>query len=1190
MRHSVNIMFGKQTADCLLALNKYVLRMGSKEIDNYYRSYMFSIEDTSVDIMRVECVDDEYKLVQKEKWRDEDIVGAFPRFVQDVHRQMITIHNRGDYANIHLCLYVPLVEDIKKICSYITAIEKGGFNYVDIDVICLAGDICKNVFSDYDIKSDLLDLQKQTGDSLKVLAEYRRNHPILQHLVVIQDYQNGGAALSLQLNSLTRLLGELALMMIENYMSVFGNVRSEADFQTLGLSMLQLDKFYLKEYMLRRTLQCVAEREKIRINKVDINSASKRATDLLNPWLKLLSQTYRKVIKVSLDRRETEADIVAKTDAYLQEQFGKMREQLESYITDDELSLPEKKAILSAILGQDDELFVNDLYDENVLSIGDLERESIEEFVSTNNYILSHEDRIYDALLSDNAAQAYFPIDEMRKNRIKLRRTIGYIRELEKEQVRLKEQMHLQEHSTDSFIENGEFTIGERKFKLLPHVDEVPLQEQYTPHATTATSVDLSGMMPKVKDQGAQGACLAFSLTSVFEYLYKRKTGEKIDLSEQFLYYNARLKAGQTEQDCGSVLNFAVESLSEYGLCTEQKWQYGLSETAYNIRPSEDAYTDAKERLVADAKNVALNIDAIRSALSDGYPVVFSTKLYDSFGKGHLGFVSMPSTEEREQADETINRNHAMVICGYNDEAHAFKVRNSWGTSFGIGGYVMMPYAYITDSSLTNYAAILTDIKLAETITEKVIQRPQQPPIPHLEFDKNDAETQYGINRILLDEARIELRELEQKDMSYSTYCLNMKQKLKNPNIRQQMRKSAYECYRTDIEEKQQAINKLINDKSDEMSAFERHEHRTFIKYGLVAVLMAVFFIVTAVLDHKYTERSKEYKKIVEKCEKNSSNGLPINSVIDPSSKKNVEITVSEIKVKIEYYSLLCRVLGWCHRWWLALLCYSLTGIVFLIFFIKYKRAKRELIEMYDEKIGSASIEKGALEKNMNELGIKFHLAGSMLTYFFNMNDALETKSRILTSFMLNVRSLTAENDDKLNSMSPDVQPPFIPVLKNDDLDKFFANKGDDITKDTHLYKFFEGYTVDEEAFSSFRKLLEKHVDEITEQLLNDFSIYKYMSRKQQYLYLTGSKMQITDYLVELDEKSEVFMLCNNTIAINPSKTLFVHIDANEDFVWQNTYRRAFSIPPVCINIESRFKIILLRLLDMNMKQIEWYN
>lgn len=1151
MRHSVNIFWGKNASECLLALHKYMLRSGEERVNNFFRSYLFVVEDNDAHFEHVIQGDDgDFKLEVDYQFAISAIGAELPKFVQNIHRQMINIHNRGDYANLHLCLYVPLLEDIKPVMSFISTIENGGFNYVDIDVVCLAGDLCHAISSEYDTDKNLLKLQKQTGDGLKQLVDFKKNQPKFQHLLAIQDYQNGGAALSLGLASLTRILGEFSLMMIEDYTSVFGNIRSESDFQTMGLSMLQLDRYYFLEYLMRKTLMHIAQCEKISITEVDINKASKQADDLLRPWTNLLSDVYRNEVKSALDRHETENEVVAKIDSLLLEKFSKMCKDLESYMTDESISLPEKKAILSAILGQDDPLFVNDIYDDELLSFNDLEREAIEQFVSTNNFILSHEDRVSEALLSENGEEAYYPISEMRKNRITLRRTVGYIRELEKEQKQLEQQMDLQEHANDCFIGEGVFTIGEHKYKLLPQVDDVPLKEQYTPHPTQTPSVDLSNQMPRVKDQGQQGTCLAFSLTSIFEYMYKKMTQQQIDLSEQFLYYIAREKAGDTDKDEGSCLNYAVEALAEKGLCTEEKWAYNTLETAYDIRPSDEAYQEALDRKLAEAKNVALDVDAIRSALSDGYPVVISARLYDSFGEARSGYVPMPSDEERQAADSKENRNHAMVIVGYNDEIHAFKVRNSWGENFGLGGYVLMPYAYITDTSLTNYAAILTEIRLAQTITEKyIVQQPGKESItniPRLEFDRSDSKTQYGINKILIDDAKALQRKLEQIDATLSLYCLHLKQKLKNPNVRQALRKSADECYTADIEAKETEINSTIQQKSNELDSLESQGRRKYILYGLMALLLAIAFIIIAVVRSKLMEDA-------------------------------------------ELHTLSIAILSQFLSWKVIIGSYLTLGVAFLIFYTRYRKNYKEIVESYDDTIDQLTKEKGELAKAQNELGIKCHLAGSMLTQFFVIHDQLETKSKILESFLLNIRKLVDENEEILKKMSPNVQPPFIPMLKNEELDAFFVKKAIEFAGKLHLYNFFEGYSISSEAFADFRAELKKQMNLIIEEILKDFSMYKYISGKEKFTYLLTEERQITDYLEEMDEKSEVFMLCNDTKALNPSKAIYLHTEPDEAVVWQNTYGRAFSTRPVCVNIASRFKIILIRLLDMNLSQIEWY-
>ena len=42
------------------------------------------------------------------------------------------------------------------------------------------------------------------------------------------------------------------------------------------------------------------------------------------------------------------------------------------------------------------------------------------------------------------------------------------------------------------------------------------------------------------------------------------------------------------------------------------------------------------------------------------------------------------------------------MAVGYDDSTREFIVRNSWGTTWGIKGYFMMPYAYLMDTNLAD--------------------------------------------------------------------------------------------------------------------------------------------------------------------------------------------------------------------------------------------------------------------------------------------------------------------------------------------------------------------------------------------------------------------------------------------------------------------------------------------------------
>ena len=51
---------------------------------------------------------------------------------------------------------------------------------------------------------------------------------------------------------------------------------------------------------------------------------------------------------------------------------------------------------------------------------------------------------------------------------------------------------------------------------------------------------------------------------------------------------------------------------------------------------------------------------------------------------------------------EEVVSGHAMFAVGYDDKKKMVLVRNSWGDKWGQKGYFWMPYAYISDKSLSS--------------------------------------------------------------------------------------------------------------------------------------------------------------------------------------------------------------------------------------------------------------------------------------------------------------------------------------------------------------------------------------------------------------------------------------------------------------------------------------------------------
>ena len=79
----------------------------------------------------------------------------------------------------------------------------------------------------------------------------------------------------------------------------------------------------------------------------------------------------------------------------------------------------------------------------------------------------------------------------------------------------------------------------------------------------------------KIKDQGNQGSCLAFALTSICEYFFNSTNNNiNTDLSEAFLYYCARAKGNKQNEDSGSRIDYSLEALAEFGICREELFKY----------------------------------------------------------------------------------------------------------------------------------------------------------------------------------------------------------------------------------------------------------------------------------------------------------------------------------------------------------------------------------------------------------------------------------------------------------------------------------------------------------------------------------------------------------------------------------------------------------------------------------------
>ena len=236
---------------------------------------------------------------------------------------------------------------------------------------------------------------------------------------------------------------------------------------------------------------------------------------------------------------------------------------------------------------------------------------------------------------------------------------------------------------------------------------------------TLPASVDLRDWCSPIVDQGALGSCTANAGVGLVEYFERRAFGKHIDASRLFLYKTTR-DVLHWVGDTGAFLRSTMGSMVLFGVPPEEYWPYKISD--YDKEPSPFCYAFAQNyqsisyyRL--DPAGTATNalLDRIKTNLAAGLPSMFGFTVYSSYGQASAtGKFPFPT------AGESIAGGHAVDAVGYDDAMKikntspgavettgALLIRNSWGTSWGAGGYGWLPYDYVLKRLAVDWWSLL---------------------------------------------------------------------------------------------------------------------------------------------------------------------------------------------------------------------------------------------------------------------------------------------------------------------------------------------------------------------------------------------------------------------------------------------------------------------------------------------------
>jgi C1A family cysteine protease len=205
--------------------------------------------------------------------------------------------------------------------------------------------------------------------------------------------------------------------------------------------------------------------------------------------------------------------------------------------------------------------------------------------------------------------------------------------------------------------------------------------------------------MPPVGYQGSEGSCVSFAVAYAARSCeqYYRSNSSSYSLSTNVFSPEYVFNQTQLGSCSGSTLLTALDLIVNKGVCTWNSMPYSYN-NGCSLQPTSSQNTEAANYKISSyAKVYTSDITAMKSSIVNKHPLMMYFANDNNFNNAGPGYIWKSYDYSNSLGS------HAITICGYDDSKHAFKAINSWGTSWGDGGYIWIDYDFLPTVASTVY-------------------------------------------------------------------------------------------------------------------------------------------------------------------------------------------------------------------------------------------------------------------------------------------------------------------------------------------------------------------------------------------------------------------------------------------------------------------------------------------------------